>query len=410
MIGEYVDYKTNILFHCKIHDIDFTNHPARVLNGVRCPQCSKENLIKSKTKTHEWYLNELKIKNPFIIPIEKYINIKTPIMHKCLIHNIEWETAPNNVLLGCGCKKCLSEKISIKNFKSHKLYLQELQNKQLTIQPLEEYKGADKKILHQCLVCEHIWKVRPANLLSGRGCPNCSNCLKRTPKQYIELVKKINPNIEVLDNYINANIPIQHKCKIHNYIWKTTPASILSGTGCILCGFKKTGDKLRKSSQKFEEELKSINPNIVNVETYQNNNVKILFHCLKCDYEWKAIPSNILKGSGCPHCKHSKGEEVIEQWLKRNNIKYEPQKVFDNCKDVRHLPFDFFLPERKICIEYDGLQHFKSIDYFGGQDGLEYIQKHDKIKNQFCEDNRILLLRISYDANIEKELKNFLFN
>ena len=62
-------------------------------------------------------------------------------------------------------------------------------------------------------------------------------------------------------------------------------------------------------------------------------------------------------------------------------------------------------------IEYDGEQHFRPIEYFGGQKKFELQQKHDTIKNEYCKNNGIPLLRIPYFKydNIEEELNNFLF-
>ena len=61
-----------------------------------------------------------------------------------------------------------------------------------------------------------------------------------------------------------------------------------------------------------------------------------------------------------------------------------------------------------MCIEYDGEQHFKAVDHFGGQEGLRIRQLHDKIKTEYCKDNNILLLRIKYDENIEDKLNSFI--
>ena len=58
-----------------------------------------------------------------------------------------------------------------------------------------------------------------------------------------------------------------------------------------------------------------------------------------------------------------------------------------------------------MCIEYDGVQHFKPIEYFGGLDNLKYVQKHDKIKTKYCYDNNIILLRIKYSENVIKKFK-----
>ena len=97
-----------------------------------------------------------------------------------------------------------------------------------------------------------------------------------------------------------------------------------------------------------------------------------------------------------------------------HKIKYTPQKRFDDCKDIKPLPFDFYLSDYNTCIEYDGQQHFEPVDFSGKRENLaqqqfEKTQYHDKIKNKYCEDNNIRLLRIPYFKNIEEELNNFLF-
>ena len=60
------------------------------------------------------------------------------------------------------------------------------------------------------------------------------------------------------------------------------------------------------------------------------------------------------------------------------------------------LKFDFYLPDYNCCIEYDGKQHFEPIDYFGGKNGFIKTQERDDIKNQYCKNNDIKLIRIPY--------------
>lgn len=50
------------------------------------------------------------------------------------------------------------------------------------------------------------------------------------------------------------------------------------------------------------------------------------------------------------------------------------------------------------------MQHFKPIGYFGGKDALKQNRKHDKIKNLYCKDNHISILRIpyTYDPVVDK--------
>jgi len=74
--------------------------------------------------------------------------------------------------------------------------------------------------------------------------------------------------------------------------------------------------------------------------------------------------------------------------------------VFNKYK----LPFDFYLTDFNVCIEYDGEMHFKEIERFGGKVKLDYHIKNDNIKNKFCIDNNIRLFRIKYNQNIDIEM------
>jgi len=95
-------------------------------------------------------------------------------------------------------------------------------------------------------------------------------------------------------------------------------------------------------------------------------------------------------------CLKSKGEFKVLQILQQLNIKYEYQKKFDDCIYHSHLVFDFYLPEYNTCIEYDGKQHSESIEYFGGDERLKQQQLRDQAKEQWCQNNHIRLMRISY--------------
>ena len=80
----------------------------------------------------------------------------------------------------------------------------------------------------------------------------------------------------------------------------------------------------------------------------------------------------------------------------------------DTCKKLR---FDFFieLHDKKIVIEFDGSQHFQPILKWEGEEGLKKTQEHNKIKNEFCKKNNIIIFRISYleQHNIVQFLYDF---
>jgi very-short-patch-repair endonuclease len=122
--------------------------------------------------------------------------------------------------------------------------------------------------------------------------------------------------------------------------------------------------------------------------------------------EFKQSPNNHKKGQGCPSCSESKGEKEIRNFLIKNSILFYPQHKFSDCKNIKELPFDFYIEKHKICIEYNGKQHYEPIEYFGGQENFLKTKKRDKIKKDYCKNNNIKLFIIKYNENINKKLES----
>jgi very-short-patch-repair endonuclease len=116
-----------------------------------------------------------------------------------------------------------------------------------------------------------------------------------------------------------------------------------------------------------------------------------------------------LNGQGCSLCdNNSKGEQYIKMYLEELNIKYIRQHGFDTCRYINKLNFDFYLPDHNTCIEFDGIQHFKPIKYFGGEKEYKATKERDKSKNDWCFENKVNLIRIKYNEmnKIYEILKN----
>ena len=122
------------------------------------------------------------------------------------------------------------------------------------------------------------------------------------------------------------------------------------------------------------------------------------------DFEWQAIIYS-RKNSSCPYLKSSKTEVLLYEIMKKEKIAFTPEKTFENCKHKNLLPFDLFLDKHNIIIELDGIQHFESNDFFGGDESFKETNLRDNIKNDFCRENNICLLRIPYiyDPVVDKE-------
>ena len=132
--------------------------------------------------------------------------------------------------------------------------------------------------------------------------------------------------------------------------------------------------------------------------TEQRQQTNIVWHC-KCDCGNEIDVSLLYLQNGhtssCGCQRQSKGISKIKEILITNNIPFEEEKTFVDCKDKNMLPFDLFV-DNKYLIEYDGEQHFKPGANGSAWHNLEYYQKHDKIKNEWALANNIQLIRIPY--------------
>ncbi|MCM1259036.1 MAG: zinc-ribbon domain-containing protein [Roseburia sp.] len=131
------------------------------------------------------------------------------------------------------------------------------------------------------------------------------------------------------------------------------------------------------------------------------------------DFEWQAIIHHRANGIGCPLIRSSRMERLTYDFLKKMKLNFKTEKKFSKCQDQKSLPFDVYLSDKNKIIELDGVQHFRGIDAWGGDNQLTINKKHDEIKDNFCFENNIPLLRIPYiyDAdNDKKEIEDIIHN
>lgn len=149
----------------------------------------------------------------------------------------------------------------------------------------------------------------------------------------------------------------------------------------------------------------------------RDNAGHILWRCVcECGNECFVSSNRLLtqNTTSCGCRSNSSGEENIKNILIDNQIKFIRQFTFEDCKSPKDskLIFDFAIlnNDNKIIelIEYDGVQHFTPVDFFGGEESFKYLQKCDNIKNQYCQNNNIKLLRISYKE--KDNLENIVLN
>lgn len=138
---------------------------------------------------------------------------------------------------------------------------------------------------------------------------------------------------------------------------------------------------------------------------------KITWLC-QCDCgNQKIIAGSSLRSGASKSCGCTKsyGEEKIISLLKENDLIFETEKAFKDCRypDTNYqAKFDFFV-NNEYLIEYDGKQHF-GIGGWNNDNNFQIIQSHDKFKNEWCKKNNIPLIRIPYTHYNDLCLKDLL--
>lgn len=238
------------------------------------------------------------------------------------------------------------------------------------------------------------------NLFIGHECNKCGND-RSSEKQKSNIEDIINKFIKTHgDKYDYSKFEYKKNressiiiCPIHGEFEQSAWTHI-KGHGCPSCSKNK---KFTKEDFIKASIIKHSKSYIYDFADYKNMHTKVKIICTKHGEFYQMPQDHINKSQGCPTCNQSKGENLIEIFLKNNNIKYISQKKFDDCKSISHLLFDFFLPDYNTCIEFNGIQHYYPVDIFGGKDNLDITIKRDLIKYKYCIDNNIKLILIKQD-------------
>lgn len=213
-------------------------------------------------------------------------------------------------------------------------------------------------------------------------------------------------NMSMLTDYLNTSEKILLRCNICKSEFYVTPHSIFKGNGCKTChmnAFCKSEEDIRRqySEQLYKLEGWSWNKDIsfANINTFRHS----------CGYELKYTMYHFLNfHSGfCSQCEGktmSWGEALIATILSFNNIEYIKEFVFPKSRKR----FDFYLPKYNLLIEYDGIQHYKEIDFF--KYNLKKIKVNDNYKNQLAKKHNKKLIRISYKNESLKDILQILSN
>ena len=222
------------------------------------------------------------------------------------------------------CKSCF-----VNSFASHEKSIYWSNENEL--KPRQVFRGTDrKKFIFNCDKCPHKFEIIVKSITSkGQWCQYCSH---------------------------------QKLCETEE---------------CSMC-WNNSFASIEKSKYLND---KNINPR----KLFKSTNKKFDFDCDVCNKVFTCQLSDITKGVGCSFCVN-KTELILFDKLKEKYNTLKRQYKVDWCKNIKHLPFDFVIEERKIIIELDGKQHFEQIG--------SWKSPEETMKNDFFKIN--VLMKINF--------------
>lgn len=273
------------------------------------------------------------------------------------------------------------------NLKSHSDWVKWCKNNKVSNIPTNPnviFKNNGWVSMSDWLGLESYHSMRNINYLCYDECRNFLRekfPLINTKEMWVNLNKKLLP----------INVP-----KRPDYLYKKTNEWVSWDS---FIGHKLSHISISKKFLEFEEArlfLKKIK--LVDVYEYRNyiecNNIEFLPK--RPDHFYRGKWRGYLHFLNSDGNRTSIGEKLIKNFLINNNIGFEREKKFDTCVNIKQLPFDFYVEEHNVCIEYDGELHYKDTKNFGGLKRLNQVKINDNIKTNWCISNNIDLIRIKY--------------
>lgn len=278
------------------------------------------------------------------------------------------------------------------------------------------YVNNNTKVCMICPIHGEFWQ-RPADHLNGCGCNQCRGIF--TTENFILKANVVHKGKYDYSKtkYISNKHKVCITCPIHGDFWQNV-SDHLSGKGCTKCGYERNSRSFRDTLEDFIKKAKKIHGDKYDYSNtaYENNSTKVKIKC-PIHGVFLQTPNNHLHGQGCPLCSSSKGENKIRIFLQEHDIAFIDQyKITTQItlfgKD-KFFWVDFFIPDKNLIIEFNGVQHYKMVDFFHSSDnGFEKQRARDKKLKKWCKDNNVNLLVIKYDQidNIDRILKDKLLN
>ena len=331
------------------------------------------------------------------------------------------------------CPECYKKRFDIWKIRERKQIVDKIcEEKNYVLKsPYDVLSKSENYIDYECPI-HGDQRTQVYRFISGHCCKRCAalegskksvanTLIKRRQTLYKKCTDKANAlgfKFLTKEEEINRNTDrIRYICPRHGEKTSTIYNFLSHPCVCFECGKESNSKRFRRSAEDVVNIIHSLGAEIRNPEDYVNGSLKNLYiTCPFCKQFFLTDFQGYIQhgGKACDECNDrlSVGEQRIKDYLEKNNVEYCFQYTFEDCRDTNKLPFDFYLPSINLIIEFDGRQHFVETDFFSYS--YEKTVYHDNIKNEYCKNHGIEMLRIPYwyleNGTIEQFLDKHLFS
>lgn len=393
---KYVNTMTKVVIGCPIHgDIKIT--PSEHIRTVGCGKCGRIKGHKSLLKTTEQFIEEARAVHGDYYDYSKvnYVDAKTPVIITCPVHG-DFPQKPYLHLQGHGCWPCS------KGIMTEAEFIEKARAKfgDRFDYSLVKITGNQTKVKIICPVHGVIEQTPYNHLKCKSGCYKCSGLGGYTTEDFIRLSKERNGDRYdySLTEYKGSLEDVTLICRKHGPFKVNAENHLHHGQGCRICNLGS------RTTEEFIEDARKVHGDYYDYSksVYMGIEKPIIITCPKHG-DFETTPHEHLRGGNCAKCNMSRGEERVELYLQRHNVKYI------HCKDIKSplatgpkkiFNVDFALLDDKddiyMIIEYNGRQHYESIAFMGGDENFDAQQARDAALRRYCHEEKIRLLEIPY--------------
>jgi very-short-patch-repair endonuclease len=397
---KYILSRSNVTIICRKHG-PFSQKPNDHLGKkAGCRKCADEYNSNNQRSNTEDFIKKAKIiwGERWDYTLVEYIDVVTPVNILCKVqgHGVFQQTPNGHLSHRNGCIKCLDWVTNTEDFITKAISIHgNLYNYENTV-----WINAVSKVKIGCNI-HGEFEQSPNNHLQRQGCEKCARRMWIfSTEDFIRESKKVHGDEYdySLSVYTKMLEPLTITCKIHGNFSQSPSNHITHCQGCYECGRNRAINSRRKTLDEFIEESKQSHAlpydySRITPETYVNRSTPVEIGCLTCNEYFLQRPYDHLSGSGCIFCRN-KTELIIHNFLIEHNVKVCRGKSFDDCRNIKPLPFDFFLEEYNILLESDGDQHLKYVPRYHKKVSLNERQETDFKKMNYAFKKGLTVIRI----------------